>query len=132
LYECRQDWETQSLRDLIMGNDTEDQVEVPKCDMQLELEWLGLSESVILTAEQGHYSRAQLDILKTQKKELRQTISDSLQASHAIDAAARLAALAHTPSSHDGALDSTLRRDTVSQTQTLFVKLCIGRVRHEV
>lgn len=119
LYECRQDWVPQSLRDLLTKDDEKDDVAVVKSDMRLELEWLGLSESVILTAEQGHYTRAQLEKIKTQKKELRQIISDSLQATQINDAAATLAVLAQAPSNHDGAENSTPGKEAVSHISTL-------------
>jgi CRISPR/Cas system-associated protein Cas10 (large subunit of type III CRISPR-Cas system) len=115
LYECRQDWETQSLRDMLMQDHGENEIDLAKSDVRLELESLGLSESVIIGAEQGHYTKPQLEMLKIQKKELRQTISDSLQATYINNAAARLAALAQAPSNHDGAQDSTLGKDVVSQ-----------------
>jgi hypothetical protein len=113
LYECRQDWETQSLRDLLTNADQDDDIEVIKSDTRLNLEWLGMSESVILTAEQGDYTQAQLEKLKAQKNELRETISDQLQASQINDAAARLAALAQ-PSNNDGTLQSMPDKDAVS------------------
>jgi hypothetical protein len=116
LYECRQDCDTPSLHDLLSKNN-DDPTEVVKSDMRLQLQWLGLSESVIITAEQGHYTVAQLEKIKTQKKDLRQIISDSLQGSHINNAAAKLAALVQTPSKHDGASNSTMSRDVVSELE---------------
>jgi hypothetical protein len=114
LYECRQDWETQPLRDLLTKDDQDDDIGVIKSDTRLNLEWLGMSESVILTAEQGHYTEAQLEKLKAQKKELREIISDQLQASQINDAAARLAALVQTPSDNDGTSNSLQEKNAVS------------------
>lgn len=127
LYECRQDWETQSLCDLLIGDDDDEHIEVVKSDARLNLEWLGMSESVIHTAEQGYYTKAQLEKLKTQKKELREIISDQLQASHINDAAARLAALAQAPSNNDGTLSSTFEKDAVSGFEKLLteISLCL-------
>jgi CRISPR/Cas system-associated protein Cas10 (large subunit of type III CRISPR-Cas system) len=113
LYECRQDYDVPSLRDLL-AEDDDDLSEVAKSDMRVQLQWLGLSESVILTAEQGHYTPAQLEKLKTQKKELQDIISNSLQGSHINNASARLDALAQTPSNHDSASSSTVVKTTVS------------------
>lgn len=102
LYECKQDCDTQSLHDLL-EQENEDPVEVAKSDMRLQLEWVGLSESVIRTAEQGHYTSAQLEKLKGQKQELRLIISDALQASQINNAASKLAAMEQTPPNNDGA-----------------------------
>jgi CRISPR/Cas system-associated protein Cas10 (large subunit of type III CRISPR-Cas system) len=121
LYECRQDWETQSLRDLLTNDALDDCNDVVKSDMRLNLEWLGMSQSVILTAEQGHYTTAQLEKLKAQKKELTEVISDQLQASQINDAAARLAALAQTPSNNNGTLNSSPEKDAVSRPRGLLV-----------
>ncbi|KAF1921318.1 hypothetical protein BDU57DRAFT_439305 [Ampelomyces quisqualis] len=120
LYECRQDWATPSLRDMLLATRSGDETDVVKSDMRLQLEWLGLSESVIRAAEQGHYTPAQVEKLKTQKKDLRETISDSLQASQINDAAAKLAALDQTPSNNDGSTHSAPRDDTV----TCVLKAC--------
>ncbi|KAF2997182.1 hypothetical protein E8E13_006117 [Curvularia kusanoi] len=61
-----------------------------------------LSESIIQTAEQGHYSSAQLKILMTQKLDLRQAIEDSIQGSQINDAVTQLAALDSSPLNNDG------------------------------
>jgi hypothetical protein len=115
LYECRQDCDAKSLRNLILeGDEDENHVEAAKSDMRLQLEWLGLSESIITTAELGDYTAVQLETLKGQKKDLRQIISDSLQVTHINHAVAKLAAIAQTPSSYDGAHSSTMNKDTVS------------------
>jgi hypothetical protein len=114
LYECRQDYDGPSLHDLLAEED-DDSGEVVKSDVRVQLQWLGLSESIIASAEQGHYTVAQLEKLKTQKTDLRQIISDSLQASQTNNAAAKLAALAHAPSNHDGASNSAAIKDLVRQ-----------------
>jgi hypothetical protein len=113
LYECRQDWNLLSLHDMIVedGDPTET---AAKPKLRLEMEELGLSESVIRSAEQGHYTTAQLEKIKAQKKELRDIISDTLQATQINDVAARLAAIAQEPSNQDGASNSATRDDTVS------------------
>ncbi|KAH7384384.1 hypothetical protein DE146DRAFT_681396 [Phaeosphaeria sp. MPI-PUGE-AT-0046c] len=107
LYECRQDWETQSLHDAL-AEDMDEGKEVVKSGVRLQLESLGFSESIICAAEQGHYTDVQLEKIIEQKKDLRQIISDSLQASQINSAAAKLAAMAHAPSNNDGACDSIL------------------------
>ncbi|KAF2126448.1 hypothetical protein P153DRAFT_399229 [Dothidotthia symphoricarpi CBS 119687] len=107
LYECRQDHDGESLYDILSPK--EDRIEVVRSTLRVELEVIGLSKSVILTAEQGDYTAAQLELLKSQKRELKQIIADTLQASQINDAVAKLAA---TPSNHDGALSSKPTMDT--------------------
>jgi CRISPR/Cas system-associated protein Cas10 (large subunit of type III CRISPR-Cas system) len=121
LYECRQDYDVATLHDLL-AEDDDDLGEVTKSEVRMQLQWLGLSESVISTAEQGHYTHAQLEKLKAQKKELQQIISDSLQASHINNAAARLAALVQNPSNHDGASSSTVIKTTVRWREELLTR----------
>jgi CRISPR/Cas system-associated protein Cas10 (large subunit of type III CRISPR-Cas system) len=119
LYECRQDCDAQSLHNLILkGDEKENHVEDTKSDMRLQLEWLGLSESIIITAELGDYTPVQLEKLKSQKKDLRQIISDTLQVTHINNAVVNLAAIAQTPSSYDGTLNSTMSKDRVSRQQS--------------
>jgi hypothetical protein len=120
LYECKQDCDVQPLRDLIMENSyDENEVIAFKSDQRLQLEKLGLSESVILTAEQCNYSAVQLEKLKTQKKDMRQIISDTSQATHINHAVMRLAALASMPSNHDGNLESSMKSLAVSCQKSL-------------
>lgn len=102
LYECKQDSEAQSLHNALEEEDS-DPMEIVKSDMRLQLEWAGLSESVIRAAEQGHYTSAQLELLKAQKQELRQVISDTLQATQINHAMFTLAAMEQAPSNNDGA-----------------------------
>lgn len=109
LYECRQDFDTESLRDMLLPK--EDRIRVPKSDLRVGLEEAGLSESVILTAEQGDYTAAQLELLKKQKQELKQIIADVLQGSQINNVVARLTA---APSNHDGTPSSKLTKDAVS------------------
>jgi hypothetical protein len=114
LYECRQDWNLLSLHDMIVEEDGKPTETAPKPQLRLELEELGLSESVICAAEQGHYTAAQLAKIKAQKKELRDIISDTLQATQINDVAARLAVIAQEPSNQDGASNSAARNEIVS------------------
>jgi hypothetical protein len=114
LYECRQDSDAATLQDLIAQD--EDRIELVKTPLRLELEEAGLSESVIRLAESGHYTQAQLDKLKELKRELRQIISDTQQASQANDTMARLTALAKAPSNNDGAFNSLPTDDVVSMS----------------
>ncbi|KAF2632984.1 hypothetical protein BU25DRAFT_427760 [Macroventuria anomochaeta] len=105
LYECRQDCNSPSLQDLLSSQEKEGIVR-PKSPLRSELEDIGLSESIIRTAEQGHYTPAQLDVLKTQKQELKQIIEDSVQGRQINDVVAKLAAFATAPSNNDGAMNS--------------------------
>jgi hypothetical protein len=118
LYECRQDWNLPTLHDMSM-EENEGHAATVKSTLRLNLEGLGLSQSVIRAAEQGHYTDAQIEKIKAQKKDLRDIISDSLQASQINDAAAKLAAIAQEPPNNDGALNSTARDDTVSGSKSL-------------
>lgn len=111
LYECRQDYSSPSLHDLLSVPEDEGPAP-PKSPLRSELEDVGLSESVIRTAEQGQYSYAQLEILKAQKQDLKQIIEDSIQGSQINDVVARLAAFA-APSNNDGTMNSKFR-DAVS------------------
>lgn len=122
LYECRQDWETQSLHDVLMEDLGDDGEEVVKSSVRLQMEALEFSESIIRAAENGQYTDAQLEKIKAQKTELRQIISDSLQASQINSAAAKLAAMA---SNNDGACDSTLEKEAVSGFENLCNKLSL-------
>jgi hypothetical protein len=112
LYECRQDSDTESLHDLLARH--AHKFEPVKSDMRRELECIGLSESIILTAESGHYTNAQLAKLKVLKRELRQTIRDTRQPSQANDVMSRLAAMAKAPSNTDSAFNSITATETVS------------------
>lgn len=105
LYECRQDCSSPSLHQLLSGQAGEEPVR-PKSPLRSELEGIGLSESVIRTAEQGHYTPTQLAILKSQKTDLKQIIEDSIQGNQINDAVARLAAFARVPSNNDGTMNS--------------------------
>lgn len=111
LYECTQDTESQSLGDLISRKTSK--IVTIKSELRKELERCGLSESVIITAEGGHYTQQQLGKLKQQKLELRQTITDVQQANQANDVMSRLAAMAKAPYSTDGAFNSTPVADKV-------------------
>lgn len=119
LYECRQDCSPPSLHNLSPSQEKVREPIRPKSPLRLELEDIGLSDSVIRTAEQGHYTPTQLEVLKTQKQELKQTIEDSIQGSQINDAVARLAALARAPSNNDGTMSSKAKGAvSVSRLQT--------------
>jgi hypothetical protein len=116
LYECRQDSDAESLHDLL-SQDAE-KTEPAKSELRRELERIGLGESIIVTAESGHYTKAQLNKLKELKLELRQTIADTRQASQANDAMSQLAAMAKVPSNTDGTFNSTpTTTELVSNTE---------------
>lgn len=115
LYECRQDCSSPSLYDSLAAAEGGD-VARPKSPLRSELEDIGLSESVIRTAEQGQYTSAQLKVLKTQKQDLKQIIEDSIQGSQINDVVARLAAFASAPSYNDGTINSKTK-DAVSTSR---------------
>ena len=108
LYECRQDCSSRSLQEFHSQGD----LDCSKSPLRTELEAAGLSESVIQSAEQGHYTSAQLKVLKAQKLDLRQTIEDSIQGTQINDVVARLAALSSPSSTNDGTASSK-SKDTV-------------------
>ncbi|KAH6642291.1 hypothetical protein C7974DRAFT_430781 [Boeremia exigua] len=110
LYECRQDCSSLSLHNFLEESEDGD----TKSALRLELEDIGLSESVIRTAEQGYYTTAQLELLKSQKQDLRQIIEDSVQGSQINDVVARLTAFASTPSNNDGAMNSRAKDPSVA------------------
>ncbi|KAF1944734.1 hypothetical protein EJ02DRAFT_77175 [Clathrospora elynae] len=118
LYECRQDSDAVSLHDLIAQD--ENKIEPVKSELRVQLESIGLSESIIRTAEGGHYSNAQLTKLKELKLELKQTISDTRQASQANEDMSRLAAMAKAPSNTDGSSNSMPTRDAGSPPGCTF------------
>lgn len=111
LYECRQDCSARSLQELHLQGEG-GHVNHSKSPPRAELEAAGLSESVIQSAEQGHYTSAQLKVLKAQKLDLRQAIEDSIQGSQINDVVARLAALSSPSSNNDGTASSK-SKDTV-------------------
>ncbi|KAI4665524.1 uncharacterized protein J4E78_002986 [Alternaria triticimaculans] len=105
LYECRQDCEPRLLRTLLARD--QDSIEPVKSALRQELEKIGLGESIIITAESGHYTDKQLNKLKGLKLELQQVILDTQQATQASDVVSRLtAAMAKAPYSTDGAFNS--------------------------
>ncbi|KAF3037216.1 hypothetical protein E8E12_004474 [Didymella heteroderae] len=112
LYECRQDYSSASLYDLLAAPE-DGEPQRPKSPLRCELENAGLSESIIRTAEQGQYSSAQLETLKAQKQDLKQIIEDSIQGRQINDVVAKLTAFASTPSNNDGAIHSKVK-DAVS------------------
>lgn len=136
LYECRQDCSAPSLHDLLSAAQGTETARA-KSPLRSELQDADLSESVIRTAEQGHYTPAQLEILKIQKEDLKQAIEDSIQGSQINDAVARLAAFASAPSSNDGAMNSKTRDAVGTSTQfhetdidTLQPATCAFRACH--
>ena len=113
LYECRQDCEPRLLRTLLARD--QDSIEPVKSALRQELEKIGLGESIIITAESGHYTDKQLNKLKGLKLELQQVILDTQQAAQASDVVSRLtAAMAKAPYSTDGAFNSMPDMNAVS------------------
>jgi len=110
LYQCIQDQNPETGQDrLLLGNSGT--VEPVKSDLRLRLERAEMSEGVIVAAEGGHYTSAQLDQLVGLKQELQQTIVDQLQGSQINEAVEKLSIIAHSasttcPSSQDAASDS--------------------------
>lgn len=106
LYECRQDCSSPSLHDSLQGEETAEDNCRPSPSLRSELEDIGLSESVIRTAEQGNYTATQLNLLKTQKMELKQVIEDTAQGSQINDAVAKLAAFTRKSPDDDDTVNS--------------------------
>jgi hypothetical protein len=104
MYECRQDDDVEFSGSAVVDDDAAD--ESTKSDLRRELEDIGLSESVIVTAEQGGYTDQQLEKLKILKEELKQTVADAMQKQQISRAVAKLA-YCNKPSNHDGALNSS-------------------------
>jgi hypothetical protein len=76
--------------------------------LRRELTEIGLSESVIQTAEQGLYTTEQLEKLKAMKLETKQAIELSIEGARTNAMAAQLAdSVANGPSNHDGTAAST-------------------------
>ncbi|KAF2873519.1 hypothetical protein BDV95DRAFT_488918 [Massariosphaeria phaeospora] len=109
LYVCRQDCPPCSLASTHQTDDSD----ASKSTLRRELEHVGLSESVILTAERGEYTNAQLSKLKTQKLELKQIIADADQAKLINNVVAKMNKSASVPPNHDGASSSTPAQETV-------------------
>ena len=123
LYECRQDCDSAKLQDYFT-QDANYPTGVVKSDLRKDLESIGLSESVILTAENGQYTQAQLIKLKELKLELQQVISDAHQANQTNDAMTKLTALAKVassqlPSNNDGAFNSLPITEQVGARKSL-------------
>ena len=112
LYQCRQDCNLDSLQDLLSLDD--DKIEHVKSDLRLQLEDVGLSEAIIVAAENGHYTEAQLTRLQEQKLELRQITIDVQQKSEINQAVAKLVAVIKKPSNNDGTFSSSPVKETVS------------------
>lgn len=112
LYQCKQDYDSESLRDLLPPE--EDMIEPVKSNLRVHLESIGLSESTILNAESGCYTDAQLTKLTEQKLELRQAILDIQEKNDLVDDVAKLKDLAKGPSNNDGAGVSRQAKVTVS------------------
>ena len=104
LYECKQDRDTETLSESMSSH--VDKIEPCKSSLRQELEAIGLSKSIILTAENGHYTDEQLEKLKELKLELNDIISMREEASQANDFVSRLTAMARTPCTTDGTYNS--------------------------
>jgi hypothetical protein len=84
LYVCRQERDVAYFENLTAN--LPDENHFAKSDLRREMEKIGLSESVIATAEQGLYTDQQLEKLKAKKTELNGVIAGSLQAAQMRDA----------------------------------------------
>ncbi|KAF2676458.1 hypothetical protein K458DRAFT_321916 [Lentithecium fluviatile CBS 122367] len=113
LYECRQDTDVSfsHCKPAVAGNSIS---ESGKSTLRQELEEVGLSESVIHTAEQGGYTEEQLEKLKILKEQLKQVIADTVQAQQINNAVAKLACYRKGPSNNDGAFNSSLTKEMSS------------------
>ena len=88
LYRCKQDEQFANApvdRSAVSGNPAE--VE-SKSELRTELEKIGLSESVIKAAEDGHYTELQLERIKAQKMQLKMVIALELASAAMANAAA--------------------------------------------
>lgn len=75
--------------------------------MRRELEPIGLSESIITTAEHGLYTADQLEKLKIAKSELNRIVADALHAAHMKTIAVKVSVNAqYEPPNTDGTLYS--------------------------
>lgn len=89
LYICRQDRDLAHLDSLPL--DESNAVYLAKSSLRLQLEQIGLSESVIATAEQGLYTGKQLEKLKAKKMELNRVVAAALHAAQTTDAMVQVA-----------------------------------------
>ncbi|KAF1968918.1 hypothetical protein BU23DRAFT_255591 [Bimuria novae-zelandiae CBS 107.79] len=122
LYVCRQERDIAYLENL--SAQKKDVEYLKKSDLRRELEHIGLSESVIATAEQGFYTDEQLEKLKAGKSKLNQIIADTLQAARIRNVIA--ACKAHGQPNTDGSVDSTLQvqQEPVPSCQLLACHHC--------
>jgi hypothetical protein len=119
LYECRQDSDV-AFSHCSAVVDDESPNESTKSPLRRELEDIGMSESIVRTAEQDGYTHQQLEKLKTLKEELKQTIADTVQAQQINNAVAKLNYYGLGPSNNDGALASSPVKDSVSSAVSSF------------
>lgn len=110
VYECKQDLDVETLHDQIMNSPFAGPAP-EKSDLRQELEAIGMSESVIQTAEKGDYTPEQLEKLKNQKKQVNQTVEVATREAERKDVIARLASMARAP--FDGAFSSLPFKDMV-------------------
>ena len=122
LYECRQDSDVAFSHCSAVGDD-ESPNESVKSSFRQELKDMGMSESVIRTAEQGGYTEQQLKKLKLLKEELKQTIADVVQAQQINNAVAKLSYYGQAPPNNDGALASSPVKDSVSLDTSSTLRL---------
>lgn len=113
LYVCRQDLNGSSPIARAYPEGSCDGVGL-KSELRRSLEDIGLSESVIVNAERGGYTDAQLQTLKKQKLELRQAIEDAIQGSQINSMAVKLkGSLTSGLSNTDGTSGSVLENESV-------------------
>ncbi|KAJ4352090.1 uncharacterized protein N0V89_007436 [Didymosphaeria variabile] len=104
LYICRQERDMAYLEH--HAADEPDANYSAKSPLRREMEHIGLSESVIVTAEQGLYTDQQLEKLKVKKTELNGVIAGALQAAPMREAIVHVSVNALEPPNNDGALNS--------------------------
>ncbi|KAA8618586.1 hypothetical protein PtrSN002B_008369 [Pyrenophora tritici-repentis] len=114
LYECKQDRDFVNLVDLLSPQ--VDKIKPCKSSLRQELEAIGLSESIILTAEKGHYTDKQLEKLKNLKLELNEIISMTEEASQVNDFVSKLTAMVRTPYATDGTYNSVPTKKSLGCT----------------
>ena len=113
LYECVQDIDIAFSHRSAEVNDGAP-AESTKSDLRRELEDIGVSESIIKTAEQGGYTEEQIEKVKAMKQAVNHSIADAVQAQQINNAVAKLSHFEQGTSNNDGALNSTPVKEVVS------------------
>ncbi|KAF2734516.1 hypothetical protein EJ04DRAFT_245205 [Polyplosphaeria fusca] len=117
LYMCRQ-------QHVHSWDDDDDDPAPKRSCLRVELEGIGLSQSVIGAAERGEYSDRQLEMLKLQKIRVRQCSGNAFEKKQADIAIDSLRARAKSISNTDGACNSFQIRKPVPNSTACGYKTC--------